>query len=69
MKQLGISDYFHDDYYNIFDTTSFIIYTCYFVLRLTYPIQMLVGSTEYLKDVPVDSILMITIGFNLIILI
>lgn len=69
MKQSGIADYFADDYYNIFDTTSFIIFTAYFILRLAYPIQMLVGSTDGLKDVPVDSVLMITIGFNFLILI
>jgi hypothetical protein len=69
MKQSGISDYFRDDFYNIFDTTSFFIFAFYFFLRLKHPIPMLVGSTPDLKDVKVDGILMITILFNALILI
>lgn len=69
MKQSGIKDYFKDDPYNIFDTTGFIIYTLYFLLRLAHPIPMLVGSTKDLDNVKVDTILMITILFNVFILI
>lgn len=69
MKQSGPIDYFKDDYYNIFDTTNFFIFTAYFFLRMNNPIPMLVGSTDDLDSVKVDSTLMITIMFNVLILI
>jgi hypothetical protein len=55
MKQSGIADYFKDDTYNIFDTTNFIIFVCYFIMRVHNPRPMLVGSTDSLKDVKVDT--------------
>jgi hypothetical protein len=67
MKQSGIKDYFGDDYYNIFDTSSFIIFTTYFVMRIYNPKPMLVGSTV-VDSIAVDSTLMITIAFNFLIL-
>ena len=69
MKQSGLTDYFKDDYYNIFDTSMFFVYTAYFVLRLTHPIPMMVGSTPDLKDIEITNVLLITICFNVLILI
>jgi hypothetical protein len=71
MKQSGLKDYFADDYYNIFDTTSFIIFTCYFVMRIYDPIAMLVGTNTDVgsaNPIPVTLKLMITIAFNFLIL-
>ena len=61
-------DYFKD-VYNIFDTSMFIIYTAYFCLRMHNPIAMLVGDMdETQRSVKVTVILMITIVFNVLIL-
>ena len=70
MKQSGLKDYFADDYYNIFDTTSFIIYTTYFVMRIYNPSPMMVGVNTISGDleIKVDNFLMVTIGFNFLIL-
>ena len=69
MKQSGLVDYFRDDFYNIFDTSMFILYSAYFVLRLSNPVPMLVGSTADLKEIEVTRTLMVTIIFNVLILI
>ena len=67
MKQSG-TEYF-SSIYNIFDCSMFVIYSVYFGLRMYNPISMLVGTKDKTEsDIEVTTLLMVTIVFNVFIM-